>query len=76
MHSFNFSRFFLGLLLACAVLGAWAQPMAQVRPGVAITLPRDHGAHPDFRTEWWYLTGWLQTPKGEDLAFIGTRIRA
>ena len=22
----------------------------------------DYGAHPDFRTEWWYVTGWLQTP--------------
>src|SRR5512135_1056589 len=19
--------------------------------------PRDHGSHPEFRTEWWYLTG-------------------
>ena len=23
--------------------------------------PRDHGAHPDFRTEWWYVTGWLRS---------------
>ena len=22
-----------------------------------LDFPRDHGAHPDFRTEWWYLTG-------------------
>ena len=22
--------------------------------------PRDHGAHPDFKTEWWYFTGNLQ----------------
>ena len=76
MPTLNFSRFFLGLLLACAALGAWAQPMAQVRPGVAITLPRDHGAHPDFRTEWWYLTGWLQTPQGQDLAFQVTFFRS
>ena len=71
----------LGFCLACACMVFWAhgyvhaqaqapaQMLAQVRPGVAITLPRDHGAHPDFRTEWWYLTGWLQTPQGEDLAF-------
>ncbi len=76
MPTLNFSRFCLGLLLGCAALGAWAQPVAQVRPGVAITLPRDHGAHPDFRTEWWYLTGWLQTPQGEDLAFQVTFFRS
>ncbi len=23
--------------------------------------PRDHGAHPGARIEWWYATGWLQT---------------
>ncbi|MEM9533456.1 MAG: carotenoid 1,2-hydratase, partial [Pseudomonadota bacterium] len=25
-----------------------------------IRLPQDHGAHPDFRTEWWYFTGHLK----------------
>ena len=75
MPALRLRSFFLGLLLGCAALGAWPQPMAQVRPGVAITLPRDHGAHPDFRTEWWYLTGWLQTPQGEDLAFQVTFFR-
>ncbi|HLQ24584.1 MAG TPA: hypothetical protein VK138_01755, partial [Acidiferrobacterales bacterium] len=24
--------------------------------------PRDHGAHPNYRTEWWYFTGNLYTP--------------
>ena len=27
-----------------------------------ITLPRDFGAHPEFRTEWWYVTGALDVP--------------
>jgi predicted secreted hydrolase len=32
-------------------------------PGYVFHFPRDHGAHPDFRTEWWYTTGhyWLGT---------------
>ncbi|GMV44735.1 MAG: carotenoid 1,2-hydratase [Pseudomonadota bacterium] len=30
--------------------------------GRALTFPRDHGAHPGTRIEWWYLTGWLGTP--------------
>jgi predicted secreted hydrolase len=25
------------------------------------TFPRDHGAHPDFKIEWWYITGHLFT---------------
>jgi len=66
----------VGLLLAGAAMLAQAQPLAQVRPGVAIALPRDHGAHPDFRTEWWYLTGWLKTPDGQDLAFQVTFFRS
>jgi len=27
--------------------------------------PEDHGPHPDFRTEWWYVTGNLSGPGGE-----------
>jgi len=30
---------------------------AHVEPGRALAFPRDHGSHPDFRTEWWYVTG-------------------
>jgi predicted secreted hydrolase len=30
-----------------------------VRRGRLLTFPRDHGAHLDVRTEWWYVTGWL-----------------
>jgi len=35
-------------------------PYAMVVPGRAIEFPRDEGSHPDFRTEWWYVTGWLE----------------
>ena len=35
-----------------------------VRPGQPLQFPRDHGAHPDHRTEWWYLTGHLQAAEG------------
>jgi predicted secreted hydrolase len=30
-----------------------------VRRGRPLAFPRDHGAHPGARTEWWYATGWL-----------------
>lgn len=31
-------------------------------PGVELAFPRDHGSHPEFKTEWWYLTGHLDSP--------------
>lgn len=30
-------------------------------PGYEFLFPRDHGSHPDFRIEWWYLTGHFQS---------------
>jgi predicted secreted hydrolase len=30
---------------------------ADALPPASIAFPRDHGAHPQFRTEWWYITG-------------------
>ncbi len=31
------------------------------QPGPAFSFPRDHGSHPDYKIEWWYLTGHLFT---------------
>lgn len=39
---------------------------APVRPDPPMAFPRDFGAHPDHRTEWWYVTGWLQRPGAPD----------
>ena len=47
-----------------------------VTPDRILQFPRDHGAHPDFRQEWWYVTGWLKTARGEDLGFQITFFRA
>lgn len=47
-----------------------------VTPGQVLQFPRDHGAHPDYRQEWWYVTGWLKTAKGEDLGFQVTFFRS
>ena len=30
-----------------------------IRRGRSLMFPRDHGAHLEARTEWWYVTGWL-----------------
>ncbi|MBB3937159.1 lipocalin-like domain-containing protein [Aureimonas phyllosphaerae] len=63
------------LSLAVLVLPARAQEYPVVRPGVSLSFPADHGAHPDFRTEWWYVTGWLRTGTGEELGFQVTFFR-
>jgi predicted secreted hydrolase len=48
---------------------------ASVTPRPLI-FPRDHGAHPEYRTEWWYLTGWLDAspePIGFQVTFFRVR---
>ena len=37
--------------------------------------PRDHGAHPDFKTEWWYFTGNLQDSMGRKFGYQLTLFR-
>jgi predicted secreted hydrolase len=40
-----------------------------------LTFPLDFGAHEDFRTEWWYYTGNLQTAEGRHFGFELTIFR-
>jgi predicted secreted hydrolase len=40
-----------------------------------LELPRDHGAHPDHRTEWWYVTGIVETTTGDRHGFQVTFFR-
>jgi len=57
----------LGSLAALGPAGAQAaEPPPGVQRGRRLQFPRDHGAHPEVRTEWWYLTGALW-PAGADL---------
>ncbi len=46
-----------------------------VKPGRTFAFPADHGAHPGFRTEWWYVTGTVKTAKGKNLGFQITFFR-
>lgn len=41
----------------------------------SFTFPLDHGAHPDFQTEWWYYTGNLDTADGRHFGFQLTFFR-
>jgi predicted secreted hydrolase len=39
-----------------AGLAVWPG-QARALPAMVLNFPRDRGSHPDFRTEWWYITG-------------------
>ncbi len=39
------------------------------------SFPRDHGAHPEYRTEWWYFTGNLEGAGGEAYGYQLTFFR-
>lgn len=48
-------------LLALGALGAMGWSGAALGlPPKPLVFPADHGAHPDLRTEWWYVTGWAE----------------
>lgn len=47
-----------------------------VEPGRDLVFPRDHGAHPRYRTEWWYVTGWVEhdgVERGFQITFFRSR---
>ena len=49
---------------------------APVVPGYRMRFPHDEGSHPEFRIEWWYLTGWLDEaarPLGFQITFFRAR---
>jgi predicted secreted hydrolase len=49
---------------------------AGVQLGTTLTFPADEGAHPQFRTEWWYVTGWLEDEAAQPLGFQVTFFRS
>ena len=81
-------RFFATLLFATlGALGAatplGAQPplttpegFAVPQPGHRFVFPRDHGNHPDFKIEWWYVTGHLGADGGRRFGFQATFFRS
>jgi predicted secreted hydrolase len=52
-------------------------PHARALPPAHIAFPRDHGAHPAFKTEWWYMTGHVQAGEREfgfQVTFFRSRV--
>jgi predicted secreted hydrolase len=54
---------------------SFAADYPRVHQDHILSFPRDEGAHPEFRTEWWYVTGWLTADDGAPLGFQITFFR-
>ncbi len=68
------------LLAAGVALPLWPGLTAALAPQ-RLQFPRDLGSHPDFRTEWWYITGSLSGDTlaqnfGFQLTFFRSRVAA
>lgn len=64
------------LMLALAAPGSLslaAPTLPDLRP---LRFPRDFGSHPDWRTEWWYITGHAQAQDGRVFGFQVTFFRS
>ena len=63
-------------LIALSAVGL-SPTSARGLPMRTLQFPRDHGSHPDLRTEWWYITGHLDAagaPWGFQITFFRSRV--
>lgn len=76
MGSVQWIRALMGILLATAAAVAEEAPgWLEVTGPPELGFPRDHGAHFDFRTEWWYATGLVADEGGRRFGFQITFFR-
>ena len=87
----DFALLAVGVVLAGIVVSRWVSRRAMVvmlvlltlplqgfeiaRPGKSFSFPTDHGSHPQFRTEWWYVTGHLDAGGEYRYSFQATFFR-
>ncbi len=70
---------FLALFLFTSTL--FAEEFKRALPGRTFSFPRDHFSHPEFKTEWWYYSGHLQSQSpdkksyGYQLTFFRTGLK-
>jgi predicted secreted hydrolase len=71
------------MLTVAFVAAADAPPLALTtsdgfavpQPGRSFEFPRDHGSHPEFKIEWWYVTGHLESAERRRFGFQATFFR-
>ncbi len=59
-----------------AGLGSEADGFSVPQRGTQLSFPQDHGPHPDYRIEWWYLTATLTGDDGQDYGIQWTLFRS
>lgn len=59
-----------------ANLGTTADGFAVPQRNTVLSFPQDHGPHPQYRIEWWYLTATLQGVDGKDYGVQWTLFRS
>ncbi len=55
----------VSLMIGAQTPASTPDGFAVARPGYRFSFPRDHGSHPEYRTEWWYFTGHLWSLDGK-----------
>lgn len=75
-NAHSLTVFVLALIGFCG-MEVLAEPdrLKPVTPDYKLVFPQDYGAHQDFRIEWWYITGWLETEDNKPLGFQVTFFR-
>ena len=63
------------LALIAALIGVLPSGFRLATPPYEFQFPRDHGSHPEYRTEWWYYTGHFRTESGRRYGFEVTFFR-
>jgi predicted secreted hydrolase len=70
-----FSEIILAIFLVAGVAGAQGEDFQPACAGRTFQFPQDHGAHPDFKTEWWYYTGHVTSKERETFGYQLTFFR-
>jgi predicted secreted hydrolase len=77
-HTYKFSIFSIILIFALIIGITFAEDQGgylSVSKPCNLEFPKDHGPHPDYRTEWWYYTGNLKSETGRRYGFQLTFFR-
>lgn len=64
-----------GVTVADVLSGSDSQGFARALHARNFIFPVDHGAHPDYKHEWWYFTGNLKTAQGRHFGYQLTFFR-
>lgn len=62
--------------VVASLSGPADEAFARAYEPIEFVFPRDHGAHPEYRTEWWYYTGNLTDSAGNQYGYQLTFFRS